>query len=101
MSLSGQFQACLFFLMKRFHVHKNTSQAKMNQQNKIKKNATIFRRHTKKINRLEIVLITSFHYTTDVHPYQPTYRASIYTHLFLFVTICENIFESPLIDDHL
>ena len=47
---------------------------------------------SKKINRFEIVLITTFYYTTDVYPYQPTYRASIYMHLFLFVTICENLF---------
>ena len=39
---------------------------------------------------LEIVLIPSFYYTTDVYPYPPTYRASIYMHLFLFVAICEN-----------
>ena len=43
----------------------------------------------KKINRLEIVLITSLHYTTDVYPYQPAYREFIGTHLFLFVTICD------------
>ena len=41
------------------------------------------------------------YYTTDVYPYQPTYRASIYTHLFLFATICEDLFESSLIYDHL
>ena len=50
---------------------------------------------------LEIVLITSFYYTTDMHPYQPTYCASIYMHLFLFVTIFENFFESLLRYDHL
>ena len=33
----------------------------------------------KKINRLEIVLIASIHYTTNVYPPQPTYRASIFT----------------------
>ena len=55
----------------------------------------------RKKTRLEIVLITSFHYTTDMYPYHPTYRASIYMHLFLFVTICENLFESLLIYDHL
>ena len=55
----------------------------------------------KKINRLQIVLITSFYYTTDVYPYQPTYRASIYTHLLLFAAICENLLDSLLIYDHL
>ena len=50
----------------------------------------------KKINSLEIVLITSFCYTTDVYAYQLTYRVSIYTHLFLFVTICDNLIESYL-----
>ena len=49
---------------------------------------------------LEIVLITSFQYTPDVYPYQPIYRASVYMHLFLFVTICENLFESFFICDH-
>ena len=42
-----------------------------------------------KINRLEIVPITSFYYTTDVYPYQPAYREFICTHLFLFVIICD------------
>ena len=51
--------------------------------------------------KLEIVLIASFHYTADVYPYQPTYQASIYMHLLLFVTICENLFESLLIYNHL
>ena len=55
----------------------------------------------KKKHRLEIVLTASFHYTTDVYPYQPTYRASIYMHLLLFVTLCENLFESLLIYDQL
>ena len=55
----------------------------------------------KKKHRLEIVLIASFHYTTDVYPYQPTYRASIYMQLFLFVIIYENLFESLLFYDHL
>ena len=36
-----------------------------------------------------------------MHPYQPTYCASIYMHLFLFVTIFENFFESLLRYDHL
>ena len=54
-----------------------------------------------KLSRLEIVLITSFYYTTDVYRYQPTYQASIHMHLFLFVTICENHFGSAHIYDHL
>ena len=33
----------------------------------------------KKINRLEIVLIASIHYTTNMYRPQPTYRASIFT----------------------
>ena len=41
------------------------------------------------------------HNATGMNPYQPTYRASMYTHLFLFVKICENLFESILIYDHL
>ena len=36
MRLSRQFQVCLFSFKKRFRVHKNTSQAKINEQNKIK-----------------------------------------------------------------
>ena len=32
------------------------------------------------------------YYTTDVYPYQPTYREFICTHLFLFVIFCENLF---------
>ena len=30
--------------------------------------------------------------TTDLYTPQPTYLVSIYTHLFLLVTICENLF---------
>ena len=67
----------------------------------------------KKINRLEIVPIASIHYTTDVYLYQPAYETYIYTHLFLFVILCENFFSlwesfwiflvwaSPFICDHL
>ena len=55
----------------------------------------------KKTNWLKIVLIASFYYTTDLYLYQPTRRASIYTHLFLFVTVCENLFEPILIYDNL
>ena len=46
----------------------------------------------KKINRLEIVPLTSLYYTTDVYPYQPTYLEFICTHLFLFMITCENLF---------
>ena len=46
----------------------------------------------KKINRLELVPIASIHYTTDVYLYQPAYETYIYTHLFLFVILCENFF---------
>ena len=53
----------------------------------------LFLKKKKKIiNRLEIVLITSFSNTTDVYPYPPTYREFICTHLFLFAIIYENIF---------
>ena len=54
----------------------------------------------KKINRLEIVLITSFYYTTEVYPYQPTYREFICTHSFLFVIIYDHLWEL-FIHDHL
>ena len=85
MRLSRQFPACLlFFLKKRFCVHKNTSQAKISEQNKNKvtlnnkgNNLLCARKlltcdmflcarnlFVKKINRLEIVLITSFYNTT-------------------------------------
>ena len=46
----------------------------------------------KLINRLEIVLMASLYYTTDVYSYQPAHREFICTHLFLFVIICENLF---------
>ena len=45
-----------------------------------------------KKNWFAVVLITLFYYTTDVYPYQPTYRGFVCTHLFLFVIICENLF---------
>ena len=32
---------------------------------------------------------TSFYYTTDVYPYQPTSREFICIHLFSFVIICD------------
>ena len=128
MRLSRQFQACLFFSNKKISCTQKHSQANINQQNKTKQTLNnlgnnFSREQTskrvkvaclpfwfflcarnllvKKINRLEIVLITSLYYTTNVYSYQPTYQASIYTHLFLFVTICENLFESLFIYDHL
>ena len=36
----------------------------------------------KKKDRLEIVLVTLIHYTTDAYPYQPSYREFICTDLF-------------------
>ena len=110
----------VYFLTERFCARKNTCKQTLIKKTKLSKHettmATNFRAHKllrgwkslvlrlsafcvfktfseKKIKRLETVLITSFHYTTDVYPYQPTYRASIYMHLFLFV----NIYESFLI----
>ena len=47
---------------------------------------------SKKINRLEIVLITSFYNTTEVYLYQPIYREFICTLSFWFMIICENLF---------
>ena len=47
----------------------------------------------KKTNKLEIVLLASIHYTTDVYPPQPAYRPLIYTHLFLFVWIFDYLWE--------
>ena len=120
MRLSRQFQAWLFFLQKYFKCKKKNSQANINQQNKIKHTldnsgnnflhaqtskrvkVTCFAIWSfscvqnlfvkKKINRLEIVLLTSLYYTTDMYPYQLTYQTSIYMHLSSFVTICENLF---------
>ena len=120
MRLSRQFQAWLFFLQKDFKCKKKNSQANINQQNKIKHTldnsgnnflhaqtskrvkVTCFAIWSfscvqnlfvkKKINRLEIVLLTSLYYTTDMYPYQLTYQTSIYMHLSSFVTICENLF---------
>ena len=112
MRLSRQFQASLFFLTKRFCARKNTSHLEAYAH---RKNCclcclvlayfcfvswfllvTCFCAReifsSKKINRLEIVLITSFYNTTSVYPYQSTYREFICTHLFSFVIICENLF---------
>ena len=97
MSLSGQFQVCLFifFFYEKLLSVKKHSQAKFNQHNKNKRtknnkvNIFYVRKKTskrvkvtcfafwcffcaqnlfekKKINRLEIVLITSLYYTTPV-----------------------------------
>ena len=124
MRLSRQFQACLFFFYEKISHTQKHSQAKINQQNKIKQTLNnkgnnfllvqtskrlevvcftswcflcaqnLF---VKKVNRLEIVLMTSFYYTTDVYPYQSTHVSSHYLYaLFLFLTICENLFESFL-----
>ena len=113
----------IFFYEKVLSVKKH-SQAKINQQNKIKQTLNnkgnnfllvqtskrlevvcftfwcflcaqnLF---VKKINRLEIALMTSFYYTTDVYPYQSTHVSSHYLYaLFLFLTICEKLFESFL-----
>ena len=89
MRLLGQFQACLFFYEKDLSVKKH-SQAKINQQNKVKqtlnKGNNFYARKNlkvvsftfwcffyaqktfshKKINRLEIVLITSLYYTANL-----------------------------------
>ena len=123
MRLSRQFQACFFFYEKISHTQKH-SQVKINQQNKIKQTLNnkgnnfllvqtskrlkfvcftflcflcaqnLF---VKKINKLETVLMTSFYYTTDVYPYQSTHVSSHYLYaLFLFLTICEKLFESFL-----
>ena len=48
-----------------------------------------------------LIFFASIYYTTNVYPYQLTYREFICTHLFLLVIICENLFESLLILDHL
>ena len=118
MRLSGQFLAYLFFF---FYKKILSSQKRKSNQNQLTKQkqpnkkqqrqqffAHKYIKHflclnffVQKLNRLEIVLITSFYYTTDVYPYQPTYQASIHMHLFLFVTICENHFGSLHIYDHL
>ena len=113
------------FFYEKISPQQKHSQANINQQNKVKqtlnnKGNNFLRAETskregesrlfcvlvlfvraksfrkKELNRLEIVLITSFYYTTNVYPYQPTYQASSYTHLILFVTICENLFQSFL-----
>ena len=46
----------------------------------------------KKINRFKIVSIASVTYTTNVYPLNPPIEAFIYTHLFLFVVICVDLF---------
>ena len=42
----------------------------------------------KKNKQTSIVLIAPIHYTTDVYPYQPTYRE------FIFIFICFHLFSS-------
>ena len=102
----------IFFLMKRFRAHKNTSHLKVYER---VKNCclcslvsiyfcfvnwfllvTCFLRAKSlpqiKINRLKFALITSIYNTTSVYPYQPTYWEFVCTDLFLFVIICENLF---------
>ena len=71
MRLSRQFQACLFIFLftKRFRAYKSTLQANINQPKELKLlvwHFCAFCAHQifsqkKKISRLEIVLITSFH----------------------------------------
>ena len=51
----------------------------------------LFVKKKKKINRFEIVLITSIHNTTGVYPYQPSYWAHYLRSLSLFVIICKNL----------
>ena len=46
----------------------------------------------KKINRFKIGSIASVTYTTNVYPLNPPIEAFIYTHLFLFVVICVDLF---------
>ena len=46
----------------------------------------------KKTEKFETALIPWVTYTTYAYPSEPTYRALIYTHLFLFVIICNNLF---------
>ena len=48
-----------------------------------------------------LIFFASIYYTTNVYPYQPTYREFTCTHLFLLAIICKNLFESLLIFDHL
>ena len=102
MSLSEQFQACLFVFC---FFYKRLSRAQISNRVKVvcftfwcflcARNLLV-KKKNKQTSRLEIVLITSFYYTTDVYPYQPTYRTSIYTHLLLFLTIYKNLFKSFL-----
>ena len=109
MRISRQFQDRLFSYEKVLNAQKH-SQANINQQNKNKRtksnkgNGFLCTQTSKKVKVacfvfwcflcirnlfikkkkicLEIVLIPSFYYTTDMYPYQPTYWASIYTLIF-------------------
>ena len=118
----------LFFMTKRFHVQKTLMSKKPTNKTKISaqfciKAWKVLRRwksfvlrwvlflHVKsfcvKINRFEIVSITSIHYTTLYYSSQLPHRASI-TYTF-FETICENgsfilyedLFESFFICENL
>ena len=106
--LSRQCQACFWggFFTKTFCAHKNTSQPKVNQQNKNKltlnnKGNSFLRAQSskrvkvtcfafqsflcarnlfvKKINKLEIVLITSLYYTTEIYCLVQSYKNKIKT----------------------
>ena len=140
MRSSGTFQACLFFLRKGFE-RKKAPKRKANDFQLLKSfcegkkffvvycllNFVLLvsfslwvsfyaqNLFVKKINKLEIVPITSFYYTTDLYPYHPTYREFICTlyfyfwssvtisflmqiffNLFLFMIIWENLFFKSL-----
>ena len=92
MRLPRQFQACLFyFFTKRFCTYKLLRGWKLLECILVLfVGAKFF--HKKKINRREIVLITSFYYNTDMYQYQPTYRDFVCTLLFLLLINCENLF---------
>ena len=110
----------IYFFMKRFWAHKNQSQVKNNQQNKIKQtknnkgnnfsHAQNLLRKKKSFVYVWVLFLRSksfrkkenkqtwncpdnlIYYTTRMHHYQPAYQEFICTHLFLFVIICENLF---------
>ena len=92
MRLSRQFQACLFLFYEKISSVQKRKSTKTNKQKQRKVNKKQKKQRffaciktskrveiggafctLKKINRLEIVLIASFYYTTNVYPYQPTY----------------------------
>ena len=100
------FKPVYIFFYEKILCAQTHSQANINQQNKNKRtknnkgNGSLRAQTFKevkvtclgKINRFEISLVTSITYTTDVYSYQPAYQVSVYTHLFLFVAIRENLF---------